>query len=302
MLTPRSADVVFHPELRRYARVLPRTVVTPLTLSVFRRLPAVRVRRSPAGMQSATLRSGVTVRVHRPPYGDNGSAVLWIHGGGFMLGDARMDDALCARLAAETEATVAAVDYRLAPAHPCPAALDDCDEALSWLAGHPDVDPARIAVAGASAGGGLAAALALRARDRGEISLAAQVLIYPMLDDRTGLHTDSDAPTRRLWNAASNRLGWSTYLDGAAPDGVAPARHDNLGGLAPAWIGVGTLDVLHDEAVRYADRLAASGVPTELCTVPGAFHGFDAVAPRARVARNFICAQRAWLCERLADR
>ena len=297
---PGNSEAVFHPELRRYARVLPRTLVTPRTLSLFRRIPAIRARRAPAGLHTATLDSGVAVRVHRPPYGGNGSAVLWIHGGGFMLGDARMDDALCARLAADTEATVAAVDYRLAPAHPYPAALDDCDEALSWLADHADVDPTRIAVAGASAGGGLAAALALRIRDRGEISLAAQVLIYPMLDDRTGCRPDPDPGTRRLWNAASNRLGWSAYLGDADPGGVAPARQADLHGLAPSWIGVGTLDVLHDEAVRYADRLKAAGVHTEVCTVPGAFHGFDAVAPKTEVARNFIRAQSIWWCERLA--
>lgn len=297
---PRRADAAFHPELRRHARVLPRTLVTPRTLLLFRRLPAIRARRAPAGLSTATVHSGVVVRVHRPPYGDNGSAVLWIHGGGFMLGDARMDDALCARLAADTEATVAAVDYRLAPAHPYPAALDDCDEALSWLAGHPDVDPARLVVAGASAGGGLAAALALRVRERSEINLAAQLLIYPMLDDRTGLRVDPGAGSRRLWNAASNRLGWSAYLGDADPDGVAPARQADLRGLAPAWIGVGTLDVLHDEAVRYADRLKASGVRTELHTVPGAFHGFDAVAPETEVARNFVRAQSVWLWDRLA--
>lgn len=297
---PRRADTVFHPELRRYARVLPRTVVTPLTVSVLRRLPALRTGRGPAGLCTVSLDSGATVRVCRPRYGDNGSALLWIHGGGYVLGSAKMDDALCVRLAAETEATVAAVDYRLAPDHSFPAALDDCYEALAWLAGHPDVDPARLAVAGASAGGGLAAALALRVRDRGEIDLAAQLLVYPMLDDRTGLYADPFPATRRLWNAESNRLGWCAYLGDAAPDEVAPARRGDLSGLAPAWIGVGTLDVLHDEAVRYAHRLQAAGVRTELSTVPGAFHGFDAVAPKTVVARNFIRAQRVWLRDQLA--
>ncbi|WNG82426.1 alpha/beta hydrolase fold domain-containing protein [Mycobacterium sp. ITM-2016-00316] len=296
----RGAEEEFHPELRRYARMLPRTLVTPLTLPVFQRLPPIRVHRPPPGVSTAVMGSGVTVRVFRPPYGDNGSALLWIHGGGFMLGDARMDDALCARLAAETEATVAAVDYRLAPAHPYPAALDDCYEALVWLSDHPDVDPVRLAVGGASAGGGLAAALALLARDRGEISLAAQLLVYPMLDDRTGLHADPHRAARRLWNATSNRLAWSAYLGGVAADTVAPARRGDLSGLAPAWIGVGTLDVLHDEAVRYGERLRASGVCAQVCTVPGAFHGFDAVAPKARVARKFVHAQRIWLRERLA--
>jgi acetyl esterase/lipase len=289
----------FHPELKGYARALPRTLVTPLTVPVFRRLPVLR--RDPPAVRNVVLNSGLTVRVHQPRYGSNGSALLWIHGGGYMLGDARMDDGLCAHLAGEIEATVAAVQYRLAPANPYPAALDDCYEALHWLSGHPDVDPARVAVAGASAGGGLAAALALRVRDRSEISLSAQLLIYPMLDDRTGAAADPDAAKRRLWNAASNRRGWASYLGGADPDRAVPSRRDDLSGLAPAWIGVGTFDLLHDEAVRYGGRLEASGVSTELVTVPGAFHGFDAVAPKTAVARNFVRAQGAWLRNQLVE-
>lgn len=275
--------------------MLPRTLVTPLTVPVFRHVPAIRTRLTSVGATTVTLDSGLTVRVFRPPHGDNGSALLWMHGGGYMLGNARMDDALCAHLASETEATVAAVDYRLAPEHPYPAALDDCYEALKWLSRHPDVDPARMAVAGASAGGGLAAALALTARDRAEISLAAQLLIYPMLDDRTGLHADPDAAKRRLWNGVSNRLGWSAYLGDIDPERAVPARRSDLVGLASAWIGVGTLDVLYDEAVGYAHRLESAGVRCQLVSVSGAFHGFDAVAPRSHVARTFVGAQCTWL-------
>lgn len=285
----------FHPELQTYARVLPRTLVTPLTVPVFRHLPAIRIHRTAIRATTVTLGSGLNVRVFRPPHGADGGAVLWMHGGGYLLGDARMDDALCADLACETETTVAAVDYRLAPEHPYPAALDDCYEALQWLSQHPDVDPARMAAAGASAGGGLAAALTLTARDRGEIPVAAQLLIYPMLDDRTGLHADPDAAKRRLWNGVSNRLGWSAYLGGTDPQSAVPARRSDLVGLAPAWIGVGTLDVLYDEAVGYARRLESARVPCQLVSVAGAFHGFDAVAPRSRVARTFVDAQCNWL-------
>ena len=154
----------------------------------------------------------MSVRLHQPSGAESrGPALLWIHGGGYMLGHAAQDDGLCRRFARELGITVAAVDYRLAPAHPYPAPLEDCYAALVSLAGQPSVDEGRIAVAGASAGGGLAAALALLARDRREISLAAQLLLYPMLDDRTADRPDPDARHRRLWNNTSNRLGWTAY-------------------------------------------------------------------------------------------
>jgi acetyl esterase/lipase len=164
-----------------------------------------------------------------------------------------------------------------------------------WLPGQPTVDPARIAVAGASAGGGLAAALAQLAHDRPEITLAAQVLVYPMLDDRTGQRPDLDRRNRRMWNNASNRLGWKAYLGTADPNSAVPARRDDLSGPPPAWIGVGALDVLHDEAVAYARRLRAAGVPCELEVVAGAFHGFDAMVPRTSVAQGFVASQHAVL-------
>jgi acetyl esterase/lipase len=208
-----------------------------------------------------------------------------------MLGHAGQDDALCRRFARELGITVAAVDYRLAPAHPYPAPLEDCYAALLSLAGMPTVDESRIAIAGASAGGGLAAALALLARDRREIALAAQLLLYPMLDDRTADRPDPDARHRRLWNNTSNRLGWNAYLGDADPDVAVPARRRDFSGLPMTWIGVGTLDILYDEAVTYAHRLRAADVPCKLEAVPGAFHGFDAVAPKTGVAARFFGSQ-----------
>lgn len=228
-----------------------------------------------------------------------GAALLWIHGGGYVLGSAAMDDALCRRLADELGILVAAVDYRLAPAHPYPAALTDCYEALTWLAAHPEVDAKRVAVAGASAGGGLAAALALMARDRGEVDVAAQLLLYPMLNDRTALRRDPDSGLRRLWNNASNALGWSAYLVGADPHIAVPARRDDLSGVAPAWIGVGSLDVLCDESCSYAEHLREANVECQLEVVPGAFHGFDAVAPKAVISRRFFNGQCTMLRHRL---
>jgi acetyl esterase/lipase len=211
-----------------------------------------------------------------------------------------MDDARCRQLAYELDITVAAVDYRLAPAHPYPAPLHDCYDALRWLADQPSLDATQIAVAGASAGGGLAAALTLLTRDRGEIQLAAELLVYPMLDDRTAERVDARAAHRRLWNNTSNRLGWRAYLGGTEPAVAVPARCADLSGLPPTWIGVGSVDILHDESVRYAHRLKAAGVDCELNIVDGAFHGFDAVAPKTGVAQDFFANQCGFLRKALA--
>lgn len=281
----------FHPQLRWHARLLPRTAVTPFTVWLFRRVPVG----APDHAQTtvAALPSGTTVHIHRPRvvHGGAGAAVLWIHGGGFVLGSAAMDDRLCRRYADALGVVVVAVDYRLAPEHPYPAALRDCYEALVWLTRQSEFDPARLAVVGASAGGGLAAALALMVRDRAELALAAQVLVYPMLDDRSSRERDPDPQVRRMWSAASSRLGWSAYLAGVDPALAVPARQQNLGGLAPAWIGVGDQDILCDEARDYARRLSEDAVPCELVLVAGAFHGFDAVAPKTVLAQAFFQSQ-----------
>jgi acetyl esterase/lipase len=187
---------------------------------------------------------------------------------------------------------VAAVDYRLAPKHPYPTPLEDCYTALGWLAEQPGIDPSRIAIGGASAGGGLAAGLAQLARDRDGVKPAFQLLVYPMLDDRTALRTDIDERGFRLWNNRANAFGWRCYTGrepGTDPVDVyaVPGRNDDLSGLAPAWIGVGTQDLFHDEDIAYAERLRAAGVACDVEIVPGAFHGFDAVAPKAPVAIAF---------------
>ncbi|WP_395308764.1 alpha/beta hydrolase [Mycobacterium sp. AMU20-3851] len=212
-----------------------------------------------------------------------------------MLGSAAMDDRLCRRYANELEVVVVAVDYRLAPEHPYPAALTDCYEALAWMAVQPEIDSARLAVVGASAGGGLAAALAQQVHDRAEITLAGQVLLYPMLDDRPSRYHDPGFAVRRLWNAGSSRLGWSAYLSCADPAMAVPARRHDLGGLAPAWIGVGDRDILCAEAREYARRLSEAAVSCDLVVVAGAFHGFDAVAPTASVSEAFFRGQCAML-------
>jgi acetyl esterase/lipase len=239
----------------------------------------------------------ITVRLHRPRVTARTTpALLWVHGGGYVMGTAAQDDVLCRVVAKQLNVLVAAVDYRLAPEHPFPVPLEDCHDALVWLAARPDVDAERIAIGGASAGGGLAAALALLARDRGVVTPVLQLLSYPMLDDRTTLRTDIDERHLRLWNGASNRFGWSCYLgttpgQPAVPSGAVPARHDDLSKLPPAWIGVGTLDLLYEEDLAYADRLRAAGVACEVEVVDGAFHGFDSVRPHASVTQRYRAAQ-----------
>ena len=293
-MTKRAAE--FHPDLRTIARVLPRQMVTHSTLNFSRSLLRLQELRQPRDVEVLTLTSGVRVRLHRPPNtGPPAPALIWLHGGGYVLGTARQDDDLCRRFSRELGITVAAVDYRLAPEHPYPLALEDCYQALEWLVGLPAVDPARVAIGGGSAGGGLAAALSLMARDRGDITPVCQVLVYPMLDDRTGSTVHADRPGQRLWNRSSNRFGWSSYLRDADPRVAVPARRDDLSGLPPTWVGVGTLDLFHDEDVRYAQRLRGAGVSCELRVVPGAFHAFDLVAPHASVSHSFFTSQCAHL-------
>jgi acetyl esterase/lipase len=222
-------------------------------------------------------------------------ALLWIHGGGLVMGAPPQAHAWCSRVAAELDVLVANVDYRLAPENPFPAGLDDCMAALGWLASNAEelsIDPARIAVGGDSAGGGLAAAVAQRARDEGGPPLCFQLLVYPMLDDRTVVRSEREGLDALVWNATSNRFAWTAYLGHPPSDGperpyAAAARTDDLTDLPPAWIGVGDIDLFHDEDVAYAQRLREAGVACELQVEPGLFHGADAVMPTRPITAAF---------------
>jgi acetyl esterase/lipase len=291
----------FHPELRRIARLLPREPIRPATLPFIRVLVDLAARGQGRGVETLTLPSGIDLRLHRPVgVRAPAPALLWIHGGGYIMGSARQDDALCRKFARTLGITVVALDYRLAPEHPYPAALEDCYSVLTWLAGLPTVDPERVAFGGGSGGGGLAAALAFWVRDRGDIMPVLQVLAYPMLDDRTSDRFEIDASGHRLWSFNSNRFGWSAYLGDADPAVAVPARHEDLAGLAPTWIGVGSHDLFHDEDLAYAGRLKAAGVPCHLEVVDGAFHVFDLLAPKAGVSQSFFNSQCAALREAFA--
>jgi acetyl esterase/lipase len=292
----------FHPDLRRIARVAPRTTpVGPRTVRLTRALMGLRRKDTREGTEALILSSGVGVRLHQLiDVSEPAPALLWMHGGGYVLGNAEQDDEVCRRFSRTLGITVASVDYRLAPEHPSPAALQDCYSALIWLAGLPAVDPARIAIGGVSSGGGLAAMLALLARDRGEVTPVLQLLAYPMLDDRSGARPAN--PKYRLWTPKNNRFGWAAYLGDANPQVAVPARRDDLGGLPPTWIGVGTNDLFHDEDLAYAERLTSAGVPCQIEVVPGAFHGFDIRAPKTPVSQAFFASQCASLRAALAQR
>ena len=222
-------------------------------------------------------------------------ALLWIHGGGYIIGSADQDDAQVKSMVAQVGCAAVSVDYRLAPETPFPGPVEDCYAALVWLHAHAaelGVDPDRIAIGGASAGGGLAAGLGLLARDRGEVPLAFQLLIFPMLDDRTVGAADPHPYTGEfIWTADANRFGWSSLL-GQEPGSAgvslyaAAARAERLAGLPPTYISVGALDLFLEEDLEYARRLMREGVPTELHVYPGAFHGFNMMA-ESQVARAF---------------
>ncbi len=222
-------------------------------------------------------------------------ALLWIHGGGYVLGSVERDDLLAKHLARVGQCVVASVEYRLAPEHPFPAPVEDCYAALKWLSAHSaefGVNKSRIAIGGASAGGGLAAGLALLTRDRAEVEVAFQLLIYPMIDDRNIAPASATVPDTFVWTRENNLMGWRALL-GREPGGkdvspyAAAARATDLKGLPPAYIPVGDLDLFLDENITYAQRLLAAGVPTELHVYPGAFHGFNGFVPGAEISRRF---------------
>ena len=238
----------------------------------------------------------VMVRIYQPEdRRDSLPGLLWIHGGGFVLGNVEGDDLKAKGLALALNCVVASVEYRLAPEHPFPAPLQDCYAALKWLSQSADqfgINTARIAIGGPSAGGGLAAGLGLLARDRAEVDICYQLLIYPMLDDTNVAQAGPGVPDTAVWTRANNLIGWRSYL-GQEPGGdevspyAAPIRAEDLSGLPPTYIGVGTVDLFRDEDIAYAQRLMQAGVPTELHVYTDGFHGFDGFAADTDTGQRF---------------
>ena len=237
----------------------------------------------------------VRVLVYTPPQPATGprGAVLHIHGGGYVIGTADINDISNRALAAQLGLVIVSVDYRLAPETCWPGALEDCYAALVWMAasaGELGIDPARIAVAGESAGGGHAVALAIHARDQDGPKLAFQLLDAPMLDDRTGTTSDPHPHTGEfVWTPAKNRFGWSAMLgvEAGGPDvrdEMVPARVADYAGLPPAFVSVGTLDLFLEEDMEYVRRLTRAGIAAELYVIPGAYHGFGVAGMSPQLA------------------
>ena len=241
---------------------------------------------------------GIMVFLYRPAeMRAGGGAILHIHGGGMVMGSVEQMQAGPAALAAAAGVPVASVEYRLAPENPFPAPQEDCHSALSWLAAQADAfgfDASRIVVAGESAGGGLAAALAIMARDLGGPAIAGQLLTYPMLDHRTGSDAcpyDNPTTGEFIWTRASNRFGWRALQGDYTADDIrrgwfSPSLAKDLSNLPPAYIATGSLDLFFDENLDYARRLVAAGVPVDLHSYAGAIHAFNAI-PDAALSQRF---------------
>lgn len=302
-----------HPELRKATASFPKLPVTSrfgrtLTRSL---LPLLVPRpKTPAGITIEQLKtpSGVKLRVYSPTGAKTRAAMLYIHGGGMMIGSPAIDDALLAGTAAELDIVIVSPDYKLAPENPYPAALNDCHAAWKWIQENltqRGIDGNRIAIGGESAGGGLAAGLVLRIHDEGGSQPVAQWLFCPMLDDRTALDRSLDDLDHFVWNNKMNLVGWSSYLgNDIGADKVsayaAPARRTNFKGLPATWIGVGDVELFYEENTAYAGKLADAGVACELDVVSGAPHAFEGLAPDSKLAKDYLARAKSWLSAALS--
>ena len=250
----------------------------------------------------------IRLRVHRlrEAVGDL-PCLYWIHGGGYVLGAPEQDDLRFDRWCQRFNLMGVAVQYRLAPENPYPAGVEDCYTGLSWVKEHGGelgIDTSHIGIGGPSGGGGLAAALGLMVRDRGEFEVDYQLLIYPMIDDTcTSATANLDVP---VWDPESNEFGWSSYLGELfgtddVPAHAAATRATDLSRLPPTYIMVGTLDGFADEDIDYAQRLNHDGVAVELHVYPGAPHGFEGFAPGAALSRQARNDINKWLGRQLGS-
>lgn len=254
---------------------------------------------------------GVDLTLHEAPYADGSfnvplrvytplekteklPAVFWIHGGGYVLNKAEYDDAQCAYFALAWNCVVVSVDYRLAPENPFPIPLEDCYVGLKWTYDSADtlgIDKSRIAIGGQSAGGGLAAGLAQITRDRGEVPLIFQLLVYPMIDDRNLEQANDTVDDHYVWSRYSNLMGWRAYLGqepgtDKTPLYAAPGRTENLANLPPVYMYVGDVDLFYAEDLAYATRLSQAGVPVELHVYPGGVHAFEVLGGPTALAQR----------------
>jgi acetyl esterase/lipase len=231
----------------------------------------------------------ISVRIYRPVDATGTlPGIYYIHGGGMVLGTVAGEDGLAEMLCDQVGAVVVSVEYRLAPEHPHPAPVEDCYAGLVWTAKNAadlGIDPTRLAIYGGSAGGGLTLGTALLARDRGGPALAFMMPIYPMIDDTSSTPSSQEITDIGIWDRDGNIEAWGWYLGGQAADQyAAPARAEDVSGLPPAYIDVGTVDLFRDEDIAFAQRLMQAGVPTELHVTPGSYHASEVFAPDAALS------------------
>jgi len=233
----------------------------------------------------------ITVRIYRPVHATGTlPGIFFIHGGGMVLGNVAGEDPVATLICDQVQAVVVSVEYRLSPEHPHPAPVEDCYAGLAWMAKNAaelGFDPDRLAIYGASAGGGLTIATALLARDRGGPAVSFMMPIYPMVDDTNTTASSQEITDIGIWDRAGNIEAWAWYLGGKDADRyAAPTRAEDLAGLPPAFIDVGTVDLFRDEDIAFAQRLMAAGVPTELHVHPGSYHAAETFAPDAALSRR----------------
>ena len=315
----------FDPELAAALAVVRENLPSTMTLELARRLRAQGVGAAPTDEELG--RDGffavedravpgppgdpeISLLICRPTDAPGPRPIIYgIHGGGMILGDNRTGIAGALDWAEEIEAIVVSVEYRLAPENPHPAPIEDVYAGYLWTVEHAAElggDPERVIIAGASAGGGLTAALALLARDRKAQQPLGQILLCPMLDDRNDSPSAQQMAGLGVWDRASNELGWGSLL-GEARGGenvseyAAPARAADLSGLPPAFIDVGSAETFRDEAVAYASRIWQAGGVAELHVWPGGFHGFEGMAPQAALSRSAAAVRLPWLRRLLGE-
>jgi len=233
----------------------------------------------------------VPVRVYRPRWFRRASpAVFFIHGGGMYLGDLDYEHATAVKICEELGVLVVSSGYRKAPEHPHPAQVDDCYAALRWMSDNVtslDFDTGRLAIFGGSAGGNLALTVALKARDLSGPALCHVMALYPMVDHQNAMPSTHDGAAVGPWNRRANVEAWEWFLAGQEPDGyAAPLHAEDLTGLPPTFIDVGTADLFRDEDVAMAQRLLAARVTTELHVYPGVYHAAELFVPDAEIARH----------------
>ena len=301
-----------HPELEKPIKRIPRLPfhrewMLPLVRPIFN--IAARTRPVDGVRVYEIDHRNIRLRIIEPVNAKVSKGLLWFHGGAHLTGKPNSLDDVASQFALGLDAIIAIPYYRLAPENPFPADLDDAFTGWQWLTEYTQdrgIAADKLAIVGNSAGGGIAASLVQRIHDQGDIRPAAQVLFYPMLDDRTVLDQTLSPINHYIWNNQANAVAWKQYLaphtPGCAelPDYAAPGRREDLSGLPPMWLGVAGIDLFRDECIDYAERFKATGGECEMVVVDGAPHAFEALAPDAAVSKSFIQSALQFLQKTLA--